>query len=437
MGHDNIATILTRANALLEEGKPAETLRCLDQLGEDALVERDERVEYATLRAWALSEMGRAQEALDALDPLLQEFPACAKLHGTRGVVLSNADRLDAARAALERAVALDADDDVGVANLALVYEKLRDYHAAVRHYERAMNLGADLDWALNRAAAALSAAGRTDEARIVLKRYLSLVPDDAEQWVALAILFSDDDEHHEAFACYRAAERIDAELVTLRLNWGVTAVRAGRLKLARRQLRQLQKLAPGSARTCLLRGFILEEEGKLSAAEVCYEDALRCVRGNDFGELAYVLEMAMDFYCRQRRIQQCEALFSRAYALGACTVELCEAYREALGERVAHGYWFSLLVETDHQPRAVAHLDPNTGHADRPSRRALRSFQVVAVDHDEALGLVLRLAKRLGETGVRVREFLREEPIQDAFVGVYEIAASAALVTEEAPHDR
>src|SRR5512143_978098 len=92
----------------------------------------DALLEWASLRAWALSEMGRDEEALETLDPLLEEFPKSARLLGTLGVVLSNTDDLEDARDALEEAVELSPDDEVALANLALVYEKLRDYKAAL-----------------------------------------------------------------------------------------------------------------------------------------------------------------------------------------------------------------------------------------------------------------------------------------------------------------
>ena len=70
MQPEDIETLLDRANRLLEAGKPDESLRCLDELDAYTL-ETDDRIEWASLRAWALSEMGRDEEALDTLYPLL------------------------------------------------------------------------------------------------------------------------------------------------------------------------------------------------------------------------------------------------------------------------------------------------------------------------------------------------------------------------------
>ena len=229
MEPENIDALLERANRLLEKGRPADSLRCLDELRPDAL-DADDRIELVSLRAWALSDLGRNEEALDALDTLLDEFPKSPRLLGALGMVLSNNDELEDARDALEEAIAISPTDEVSRANLALVYEKLRDFGRALELYEQALNLGADVDWILQREAAALSECGRFADAKQTLKRYLSLVPDDATQWITLGILCSDDEEYDEAFRCYEQAERLDPQAPALRLNWGVSAVRARRL---------------------------------------------------------------------------------------------------------------------------------------------------------------------------------------------------------------
>ena len=101
-------------------GKPEETLACLARLDSEPC-EEEERVEWAALRAWALSELSRIDEALATLAPVLTEYPSAARLHAALGVVLSNDGNLEAACEALETAIGLDETDDVAIANLGLV----------------------------------------------------------------------------------------------------------------------------------------------------------------------------------------------------------------------------------------------------------------------------------------------------------------------------
>jgi len=431
MDPEEIDALLDRANRLLEAGRAADSLRCLEQLDATAL-EADDRIEWGSLRAWALSDLGRDDEALETLDALLEEYPQAPRLLSTLGVVLSNRDELDEARDALEEALSLRPDDEVSLANLALVYEKLRDYERALELYDRALSLGADIDWVLQRKAAALTECERYDEAKATLKRYLSLVPDDAAQWVALGILHSDDEEFAQAYECYARAEKLKPHSTALRLNWGVTAVRAGDLKAARRQLKQLQRIEPHSSRPWLLRAFILEEEGDVTAARVIYDRILaRSFRDHD--ELTYAFEMAMDFYARHKLRPRCERLLARAYAENACTVELCEAYREVTGVYAERCSWFSLLIECDYRPGLLEVYE----HDHTPETRLtrfVRDVQVVAADRDEAVGLALDFVRRMGESHPRVREFLGEEDLTNTYTGIYEVESTALVFGERPP---
>lgn len=425
MDPDRIHTILDQASDLLHAGKPAETLRCLEGL-DSAALDDEERIEFASLRAWALSETGQADQALALLEDLLEGDPRCARLHGIRGVVLSNIDALSEARDALELAVSLDGRDEVAMANLALVYERLREYPLAIEYYDRAIDLGAEMDWSLQRKAAAQTEAGDAAGAIATLRRYLSLAPDDARQWIALGVLYSDEAQHEEAFSCYRIAERIDPRSPVLRLNWGISAVRAGRMKRARQQQRLLSRVAPHSARPGLLQAFIAEQEGKLEEARLCYSEALERIAPADAEELQYALQMALEFFSRQGARGRCMQLFRRAYAANACGIEICEAYRRISGERVDDATRYSVRIEADLREGLV--LAPRRVSSGRP-RRYGRVVHVVARDRDEAAAAVMGLLRTMRERRPRLRAFLRSEPIGAARVGVYEVEPVAHVI--------
>lgn len=420
MDADDVARILDRANDLLEAGKPADALRCLAQV-ENGLSEEEDRVEAVSLRAWALSDLGNHQAALDVVERMLDQFPDSGRLHAARGVVLSNADDLEEARIALEQAFALDQDDEVCLANLGLVYEKLRDYEQALELYDRALMMGADIDWALQRKGAVQTELGDFDGAKQTLRRYLSLVPDDAPQWVSLGILYSDDEEYDHALECYREAERLDPDSGWLRLNWGVTAIRAGRADDAARQLTELDRTAGDTARPWLLRAFMLEQASDMEAAQEAYEQAVAKVDPQTPDDLSFTIEMAIDFYGRQQRLDRCRALLRSAYDANACTVELCEAYREANNPHVDEAVWFSVVVEADFRDGLDGVPERGLPVDQRPTR-FLRNYQVIARDRDEATALVLEFVRQMGEQHARVREFVNDEPIEDVHLGIYEV---------------
>jgi tetratricopeptide (TPR) repeat protein len=288
------------------------------------------------------------------------------------------------------------------------------------------------VDWVLQRRAAALIECGRYAEAKSTLKRYLSLVPDDAAQWIALGILQSDDDEFEAAFASYQRAETLEPDLPALRLNWGVTAVRAHQVQIARAQLEKLQALEPRSSRPWLLAAFILEEEGDVSGARRIYDRIVARARFQDHAELTYAYEMAMDFYARHKLRLRCERLFAKSYASNSCTVELCEAHREAAGDFAQKAYWFSLMVEADYRTGLAEVYERRDGSGSGRYTRFMRDYQIVARDRDDAVSGVLDFVRRMGEGNPCVREFIGEEPLDDVYTGIYEIETEALVFGDD-----
>ncbi len=430
MRPEDVQALFDKANDLLDAGKAAETLRCLEGV-EDQLTDDDDRIELGALQSWALSELGRHREALERIEPMIEEFDDSPRLLSTLGVVLSNSGRLIEACEALERALELDEDDESTVANLGLVYEKLYEYERALGLYDQAIEKGGQIDWLLRRKAAVLTELNRPTEAITALRRYLSLAPDDEAQWIDLAILYSDQDDFDSAGQCFREAERIAPDSPGLRLNWGVTAVRAKDLRLAQLQLAYLERLEPDGARPRLLRAYILEEQSQDQEAWAQYSDALSRARGEEGDELAYALEMAMDFAARHEMAADCRRLFREAYAANCCSMEFCEPYRELFGEPLEKGVWYSITVEADYRGGLNEVTDGGDPEGATPTR-FLRAYQIVARDRDDALTLLRETLEELGETNLVIREFLNEEPLENTHTGVYEIEPDALVFAED-----
>ena len=420
MDLDRIENILERAGDLLDEGQPRQALRCLQRVA-GGFLDQDQRIECESMRAWALSETGRANEALAALDELLAHHPACARLHGTRGVVLSNAGDLEGGCAALEHSVTLDAEDQFALANLGLVYEKLCEYDRAQQTYEKAIELGFDIDWLLQRLAAVQSDSGETTTAKRTLRRYLSLAPDDAEEWIELAILHSEDQEFEQAYECYQEAERAEPTSPWLRLNWGVTAARAGHWPQAELQLATLRESDSAGTLTLVLEAFFREQKDDPAGAQRDYEAALERAADGDSEQHGYTLEMAMTFFARRGLRAECERLMKRAYSANLCTVEVCAGYREATGRYLPAATWYSVAMEGDYRVGLCEVSQPGAEPAGR-YERFTRVFQTVASDPDEAIATVRQFAEHMGETGVALREIHGDEPMSDTHTGIYEV---------------
>jgi Flp pilus assembly protein TadD len=121
---------------LLRARDPVAALARADQ----ALAERPGDPQLQFMRATALSEAGRTDEALAALQRLTQVFPELPEPHNNLAVLYAARGDLEGARASLEMALRLHPDYATALANLGDVQARL-----ALRAWEQARRLDARL----------------------------------------------------------------------------------------------------------------------------------------------------------------------------------------------------------------------------------------------------------------------------------------------------
>jgi predicted Zn-dependent protease with MMP-like domain len=99
------------------------------------------RGEALALRAAALNELGRSEEALAAADALLAAEPGAADAMAERGFALWELLRLDEARAQLEEALRIEPEEAWAHHTLGLITERRGDAAEAERRFRRARKL--------------------------------------------------------------------------------------------------------------------------------------------------------------------------------------------------------------------------------------------------------------------------------------------------------
>jgi arylsulfatase A-like enzyme/Tfp pilus assembly protein PilF len=159
------------ARQRLVEGHPQQALDLLQPFGAKA------EAQTLVVRARALSDLGRQQEALTTLEQAKKEGDALAKLHEALGIVLLRLDRAAEARVELERALAVDPKLADSWNTLGVALYQLQGPRPAMDAWRRALALdGTQYEALFNLGLVAFQAGDRA-EARRTLARFVATAP--------------------------------------------------------------------------------------------------------------------------------------------------------------------------------------------------------------------------------------------------------------------
>jgi Flp pilus assembly protein TadD len=194
-------------------------------------------------RTWTRNEVWRTPEAF--FTAMVADAPHSARSHRELGTMLAAAGRLDEARPAFERSLAIKPND------AATLY-----------------NLGN-----------ALLQAGRVDEAIDAYGRALAAKPDFDDAMVNLGNAESMRGDHDAALGWMRRALARAPDSATLRMNVANTLFRLGRLAEARAEYEAALALAPDAPAILTNYGAFLYAHGDLDAAVDAYRRAAPSAR--------------------------------------------------------------------------------------------------------------------------------------------------------------
>ena len=239
-----------------------------------------------------LSQTGRPQAALEALQTALSLNPEDHELHNTLGVVFKHLDRLDEARDA---------------------------YHQALRrkpdYVEARFNLGN-----------LLKHLGRMDEAESSYRRALEVDPNDDRVHANLGLLLMQTSRLDEAEAAYRTALRLNPGLIEAHNNLGNILERLGRLTEAEASFRQALAIDPGFVNALNNLANVLKSLDRFEEAETTYRQVLTLQpdKQNTYSNLVFAAA-----YASQR-----DPLWIRAQSEGWECAMLSEEERAAARSR-------------------------------------------------------------------------------------------------------
>lgn len=140
-----------------------------------------DHVEMWLARGVALRQNGRAEEALECYERLLELDSNHVIGWRSKGVAYANLGRLSEAKLCYERALTLDPSDHGTWNSIGVLHVRLGDPQEAKRCYEKALALNPTNTWTMRNLAICHVRLEDIESALALLNRILSIEPDNAE----------------------------------------------------------------------------------------------------------------------------------------------------------------------------------------------------------------------------------------------------------------
>ena len=185
--------------------------------------------------------LGRLQAALGEADRLLRQYPNSPVVYNMEGVI-----------------------------NAAL-----KDHDAAVKHYEKAIDLKLDFVEAYYNLGICLTEIGKPDAAIIVFKRAVLINPDYLGAHIDLGNVYSSQKRFDAAIASYKIALKVDSKNTDALNNLGNALKETGELDLAIQNYRQVIKFDSKRSDSLNNMGNAFKAQGELDQALRYYQQAI------------------------------------------------------------------------------------------------------------------------------------------------------------------
>lgn len=394
---------IARARRALEEGRTADARAVLDAMDARGL-SREDAVERALVLARACLSLQPRDPgaALVAVDQGLAASSGDPRLVLVRAQALLEAGRLDEAERSASRAVALAPESADGHFTRGLVRERRGALDKAHRSFTRTLTLERSHLGARARRAHVLRRLGRLEEARLDLEAYLARVPRDAREWTTLGAICSQLDAHEDALRALRRALEIDPRDVAARFQAVLADSRRRDLESMARSVDDLARVAGDDRRVEWARGLLAADRGALAPAAELLGSAFRrtLTEGETYpeSETALVAERLFPILKRTGKAAEARTLFEEALRRGAHSPLVLASFNRSFGRFAARGVRLRVIVRS-------------RGQGDPPEWLA-RVFEVEAETLDEAWELCFEAERVLGGHGLERGAVLEDHKV-------------------------
>jgi tetratricopeptide (TPR) repeat protein len=417
---------------LIQSGNFDEALEVLDSLDQDTFG-NDERARFLGIYIYCLRCLGEeeaAEQTLAETECLLAEEPDLALAVGEE---LLELEEYEDAEWIFERFCLAFPKNDVGWYNLAFTRESLDEYEDALSAYNTAIDLDPDFADSHRGKGSCLDALGRMPEAIETYQRYLALNPTDADTWISLGTIRTDQKDYDGAYAAYSAAEQLEAEPLRLYMMWAICALGREDVERLARCLEIMTEFAPEEWRTIAVDAMLAELQGDRARGWDRYRAAFDLTCEEFPPEAGYVAaELMLAFAVRNELKAEYEQVVPRLFEVRPFNETVLGAMRILSGKHSEEAGDYMVVVEGSLLEEDLDDV-PDEANDYGPPYRFLRMVRVLATSEDEAVRNVMEFETRCNATRLIIHEVKRTKWQGGGHLGVW-FRPPAEVFSENTP---
>ena len=223
----------------------------------------------------ALFSGGQIQEALDAVEALIKNYPNEPLLYNISGSCYKAIGQLDAAVESFEKALAIKPNYIEACYNLGNAFKQFGQLDDAVKSFEKALSIKPDYAEAHNNLGATLKELGQLADAVKSFEKAFAIKPDYIEACYNLGVTFKELGQHEAAVKCYKKALDVNPDYAEAHNNLGVTFKELGQHEAAVKCYKKALDVNPDYAEAHNNLGVTFKELGQHEAAVKSFEKAV------------------------------------------------------------------------------------------------------------------------------------------------------------------
>jgi tetratricopeptide (TPR) repeat protein len=267
---------------------------------------------------------GQTQEALNAVEVLIKDYPNESLLFNISGACYAGLGQFDAAVKDYEKAIAIKPDYSKAHFNLGCTLQDLGQLDASAKSFEKAIVFEPGYAEAHNNLGIALKDLKQFDAAVKSFKKAIAIKPDYVEAHYSLGTTFHELDQKDDAVKSYEKVIAIKPDNTDVHFNLGDTLRELGQLDKAIKCYKKALAIKPDFDEALNNLGITYYQLGQLDKAVKCYEKALAIKP--DYANAYYHLSFIKKYTANDPQITKMKSLLSNSNLGQSERIQLCFA---------------------------------------------------------------------------------------------------------------